>query len=124
MRRARFLETTGQRCFPANGRARSQPDKELRRAISPLETDDHAEKYRLFQRANGVFYQGNEFGKQRSLQTKERRAAEKLLHVGNEAHRLPTLNLTMARAFLSAYDANMSTTAGTTRSTDNIYIDS
>jgi hypothetical protein len=56
-------------------------------------------KYRLFQRANGVFYcQDSESGQQRSLWTKDRRAAEKLLHVKNEAHRLPTLNLTMARA--------------------------
>ena len=56
-------------------------------------------KYRLFQRANGVFYrQDNESGKQWSLRTKDRRVAEKLLHVQNEAHRLPTLNLTMARA--------------------------
>jgi hypothetical protein len=67
-------------------------------------------KYRLFQRANGVFYlQDNEFGKQRSLRTKDRKAAEKLLHAGNEAHRSPTLNLTMARAYLSAHDAKMST---------------
>jgi hypothetical protein len=29
-----------------------------------------------------------------SLRTKDRRAAEKLLHVQNEAYRLPTLNLT------------------------------
>ena len=67
-------------------------------------------KYRLFQRANGVFYwQDNESGKQGSLRTKDRRAAEKLLHAKNEAHRLPTLNLTMARAYLSAHDAKMST---------------
>ena len=38
-------------------------------------------KYRLFQRANGVFYwQDNESGKQGSLRTKDRKAAEKLLH--------------------------------------------
>jgi hypothetical protein len=67
-------------------------------------------KYRLFQRANGVFYcQDNQSGQQRSLRTKNRRAAEKLLHAQNEAHRLPTLNLTMARAYLSAHDAKMST---------------
>lgn len=58
-------------------------------------------KYRLFQRANGVFYwQDNESSKQGSLRTKDRKAAGKLLHVKNEAHRLPTLNLTMARAYL------------------------
>jgi hypothetical protein len=42
-------------------------------------------KYRLFQRANGVFYcQDNQSGQQRSLRTKNRRAAEKLLHAQNE----------------------------------------
>ena len=67
-------------------------------------------KYRLFQRANGVFYwQDNESGKQGSLRTKDRKAAQKLLHAKNEAHRLPTLNLTMARAYLSAHDAKMNT---------------
>ena len=54
-------------------------------------------KYRLFQRANGVFsWQDNESGKQGSLRTKDRKAAQKLLHAKNEVHRLPTLNLTMA----------------------------
>ena len=67
-------------------------------------------KFRLFQRANRVFYwQDNESAKQSSLRTKDRKAAEKLLHAKNEAHRLPTLNLTMARAYLSAHDAKMST---------------
>jgi hypothetical protein len=67
-------------------------------------------KYRLFQRANGVFYwQDNESGKQGSLRTKDRKAAQKLLHAKNEAHRLPILNLTMARAYLSAHDAKMNT---------------
>ena len=67
-------------------------------------------KYRLFQRANGVFYwQDNESGKQGSLRTKDRKAAGKLLHAKNEAHRLPTLNLTMARAYLSAHDSKMNT---------------
>ena len=66
-------------------------------------------KYRLFQRANGVFYrEDNESGKQWSLRAKDRRAAEKLL-MSRTKHRLPTLNLTMARAYLSAHDAKMST---------------
>jgi hypothetical protein len=67
-------------------------------------------KYRLFRRASGVFYwQDNESSKQGSLRTKDRKAAAKLLHVKSEAHRLPTLNLTMARAYLSAHDTKMST---------------
>jgi hypothetical protein len=69
-------------------------------------------KYRLFQRANGVFYwQDNESSKQGSLRTKDRKAAEKLLHVKNEAHRLLILNLTMARAYLFAHDPKMNTRA-------------
>jgi hypothetical protein len=60
--------------------------------------------------SNGVFYwQDNESSKQGSLRTNDRKAAAKLLHVKNEAHRLPTLNLTMARAYLSAHDTKMST---------------
>ena len=66
-------------------------------------------KYRLFRRVNDVFYwQENNSAKQGSLRTKDRKAAEKLLHAKDEAHRLPTLNLTMARAYLSAHDAKMS----------------
>ena len=39
-------------------------------------------KYRLFQRANGVFYwQDNESAKQGSLRTKDRRAAEKPVYL-------------------------------------------
>ena len=78
--------------------------------LSPTRDHSMLNKYRLFQRAKGVFYwQDNESGKQGSLRTKDRRAAEKLLHAKNEAYRLPTLNLTMARAYLSAHDAKMST---------------
>ena len=67
-------------------------------------------KYRLFQRTNGFFYwQDNETCRQGSLRTKVRKAAEMLLHAKHEAHRLPTLNLTMAPAYLSAHDFKMST---------------
>ena len=52
---------------------------------------------------------GQESGKQGSLRTKDRKTAEKLVHTKNEAHRLPTLNLTMARAYLAAHDSKMST---------------
>ena len=55
------------------------------------------------------YWQDNESGKQGGLRTKDRRAAEKLLHAKNEAHRFPTLNLTVARAYLSAHDAKMNT---------------
>jgi hypothetical protein len=46
-------------------------------------------KYRLFQRANRVFYwQDNKSAKQGSLHTKDRKVAEKLLH-GAPPGRLP-----------------------------------
>jgi hypothetical protein len=64
--------------------------------LSPTQDRPMLNKYRLFQRANGVFYwQDNESCRQGSLRTRERKTAEKLLHAKNEAHRLPTLNLTM-----------------------------
>jgi hypothetical protein len=50
------------------------------------------QQFRLFRRAGGVFYwQDNDSKKQRSLGTKNRREAERLLHAKNEAHRAPIL---------------------------------
>lgn len=67
-------------------------------------------KHRLFQRAGGVFYwQENGTTKQRSLRTKDRKEAERLLQAMNEAHKQPTLNLALGRAYLSAHDAKMCT---------------
>ncbi len=67
-------------------------------------------KYRLYQRANGVFYwQDQESSKQGSLKTRDRAVAEKLLHSRNEAHRQPTLNLAIARTYLAAHDPKMGT---------------
>lgn len=67
------------------------------------------DRFRLFRR-NGVFYwQENSTNKQGSLRTKDRREAAKLLNAKNESHRQPILNLTIARAYLSAHDSKMST---------------
>jgi len=67
-------------------------------------------KHRLFQRAGGVFYwQENGTNIQRSLRTKDRREAERLLLAMNEAHRQPTLNLAPGRAYLSAHDPRLCT---------------
>ncbi|MEA3213257.1 MAG: hypothetical protein QOE70_6314 [Chthoniobacter sp.] len=66
------------------------------------------QQFRLFRRAGGVFYwQDNDSKKQRSLGTKNRREAERLLHAKNEAHRAPILNLAIGRAYLSAHDPKM-----------------
>ena len=62
-------------------------------------------KYRLYRRHNGVFYwQENRSRKQGSLKTPDSHEAERLLHAMNESHRVPTLNLNIARAYLAAHD--------------------
>jgi integrase len=65
-------------------------------------------KYRMYRRRNGVFYwQENDSKKQGTLRTSERREAERLLNAMNESHRQPTLNLSLARAYLAAHDPQM-----------------
>src|SRR5204862_7823524 len=65
-------------------------------------------KYRLFRRRNGIFYwQENDSSKQGTLRTNDRREAERLLNAMNESHREPTLNLNLARAYLTAHDPKM-----------------
>jgi len=55
-------------------------------------------KYRLYRWRSGVFYwQENHSRKQGSLKTRDRHDAERLLHAMNESHRVPTLNLNIAR---------------------------
>ncbi len=67
------------------------------------------DRYRLYQRANGVYYwQDQESNKQGSLRTKDRKVAEKLLQSKNESHRQPSINLAIARTYLAAHDPNMS----------------
>ena len=67
-------------------------------------------KYRMYRRRNGVFYwQENDSKKQGTLRTNERREAERLLNAMNESHRQPTLNLSLARAYLAAHDPQMVT---------------
>jgi integrase len=65
-------------------------------------------KYRLYRCSNDVFYwQENSSRKQRTLRTTDKREAERLLNAMNEAHRQPTLNLNLARAYLAAHDPKM-----------------
>lgn len=59
-------------------------------------------KYKLFRR-RGVFYTEDiDTGKQKSLRTRDEGEASQLLNALNEAHRQPTLNLHLARAYLTA----------------------
>jgi hypothetical protein len=61
-------------------------------------------KFNLFRR-NGVFYtEDTTTGKQTSLRTKDETEARSLLNAKNEAQRQPTLNLHLARAYLTASD--------------------
>lgn len=65
-------------------------------------------KHRLFQRAGGVFYwQENGTTIQRSLRTRDRKEAERLLLAMNEAHHQPALNLALGRTYLSAHDPRL-----------------
>src|SRR4051812_4766978 len=65
-------------------------------------------KYRLYRRRNGNFnWQENDSKKQGSLRTRDRREAGRLLNAMNESHREPTLNLSLARAYLAAHDPAM-----------------
>lgn len=67
-------------------------------------------KYRLYERANGVFYiEDTESKKQESLKTRERAVAERLFHAKNEAHEQPAINLQIARAYLAATDVQITT---------------
>ncbi|HEX8372160.1 MAG TPA: tyrosine-type recombinase/integrase [Chthoniobacterales bacterium] len=68
------------------------------------------QKYRSFQRQGGVFYwQENGTSKRGSLKTKDRAEAERLLLAMNEAHKQPTMNLALGRAYLSAHDPQLIT---------------
>ena len=68
------------------------------------------QKYRLFQRAQGIFYwQETGTSNRGSLRTKDRQEAESLLHAMNESHRQPTLNLAMGRTYLAAHDPDIPT---------------
>ncbi len=67
-------------------------------------------KYRSYQRAGGVFYwQENGTSNRGSFRTKDRAEAERLLAAKNEAHKQPTLNLALGRAYLSAHDPKLCT---------------
>jgi integrase len=68
-------------------------------------------RYRLFRRQRGAcFYaHDSETGKQVSLRTQNRAAAQRLLAAKNAAVEQPQLNLALARAYLTAHDPKMVT---------------
>jgi integrase len=62
-------------------------------------------RYRLFERKNGIlFLEDRITRKQESLRTRNREAACRILNARNEAHLQPTINLQIARAYLMVSD--------------------
>lgn len=62
-------------------------------------------RYRLFERKNGIYFiEDRVNGKQESLKTRDRIAAQRIFHAKNEAHHQPAINLQIARAYLMASD--------------------
>ena len=65
------------------------------------------EQFYLFKR-NGIYYvEDGATGRQQSLKTKDGTEARRILHAKNEAVRCPTLNVAMAKVYLSARDPKM-----------------
>lgn len=65
-------------------------------------------RFTLFRRGAKYYSQDTQTGRQTSLRTTDEAEAHTLLHAKNEAHRQPTLNLHIARAYLSATDPQIS----------------
>lgn len=61
-------------------------------------------RFTLFRRGRTFYCQDTIDGRQTSLRTTDEGEAQILLHARNEAYRQPTLNLHIARAYLSAAD--------------------
>jgi integrase len=62
-------------------------------------------RYRLFRKKSGIFFLEDRVnGRQESLKTRDRTAADRILHARNEAHQQPAINLQIARAYLMASD--------------------
>ena len=61
-------------------------------------------RFRMFRRGNYFWSHDGETGKQESLRTKDKATALRLLHSKNEAYQQPTLNLQIARTYLTASD--------------------
>jgi integrase len=61
-------------------------------------------KYTMFRRGKMFYAQDAATGRQTSLRTKDETEAKRLLNARNEAQQQPTLNLHLARAYLTASD--------------------
>lgn len=71
-------------------------------------TEDMTEKFRIFRRASGVWYlEDRQTHFQESLCTRVKIEATRVLQAKNEAHRMPAVNLQIARAYVVAADPKM-----------------
>jgi hypothetical protein len=61
-------------------------------------------KFTMFRRGEMFYMQDSATGKQTSLRTKDEAEASSLLNARNAAQQQPTLNLHLARAYLTASD--------------------
>lgn len=64
-------------------------------------------RYWLFSRRGVYYLQDSETGRKESLNTRDRREAERLRIARNEAASKPLLGLTLGRAYLAAHDPNL-----------------
>jgi hypothetical protein len=63
------------------------------------------DRFRLFRRGWGTYYvEDTQTGKQQTLQTTDKREAQRLVHARNEAQHTPHVNLMIAKAYLAASD--------------------
>jgi hypothetical protein len=71
-----------------------------------IETDNPVmkTKFTMFRRGAMFYMQDSATGKQTSLRTKDEAEANSLLNARNAAQQQPTLNLHLARAYLTASD--------------------
>lgn len=65
------------------------------------------QRFYLFTRGAVYYLQDGVTGKQQSLHTRDRAEAERLWHARNEALASPTINIALARSYLSAHDPKM-----------------
>ncbi|HEV2692899.1 MAG TPA: tyrosine-type recombinase/integrase [Verrucomicrobiae bacterium] len=72
--------------------------------VSQKRKPDMKTKYTMFLRGEMFYMQDSATGKQTSLRTKDEEEATSLLNARNAAQQQPTLNLHLARAYLSASD--------------------
>ena len=63
------------------------------------------DRFRLFRRGWGTYYvEDTDTGKQQTLQTTDKREAQRMIHARNEALHTPHVNLMIAKAYLAASD--------------------